>query len=49
MYFDCWPMVIVQGRLHWAQIPIWRMYAPAVLSEITSPVLRSSDVILGAP
>ena len=46
---DCHLVVIVHGLLHWARIPIWRIYVPTVLSEMTSPVLRNSTVIFGAP
>ena len=42
-------VVMVHRLLHWARIPIWRIYVPTVLSEMTSPVFRSSTVIFGAP
>ena len=38
----------VNTRLQEYQIPIWRIYVPTVLSEMTSPVLRNSTVIFGA-
>ena len=42
-------VVTVHGRIHWALMPICFMYLPTVLSEMFSPVLRNSLVILGAP
>ncbi len=42
-------VVTVHGRIHWALMPICFMYLPTVLSEMFSPVLRNSFVILGAP
>ena len=42
-------VVVVKGLIHWALIPISRIYLPTVRSVIVSPDLRSSLVILGAP
>lgn len=42
-------VVIVHGLTHWVLMPICFIHLPTVRSEMISPDLRNSPVILGAP